>query len=189
MNIKTKNNQGRIVLGVTGSIAAYKSAELIRRLQEKGHDVTVVMTKEAARFIAPLTLATLSGKKVLSDLFDNDGSAWQMNHIQQAEADVLLIAPATANTIGKIAAGIADDLLTCLVLATKSKIMIAPAMNVEMFKNKIVQQNIKRLKDAGVEFIDPVEGKLACGVFGEGHLADIETIIGQVDRYLKTKRG
>lgn len=188
MNVK-KNNSGKIVLGVTGSIAAYKAADIIRRLQDKGHDVTVVMTKEATRFIPPLTLATLSGKKVLGEMFDDDGSAWQMNHIQLAEADLLLIAPATANIIGKMAAGIADDLLTCLVLATKSKVLIAPAMNVEMFHNKIVQQNIKRLKEVGVEFIDPVEGKLACGVFGEGHLADIEVIVAQADRYLRPKRG
>ncbi len=186
MNTKTKNKPGKVVLGVTGSIAAYKSADIIRRLQDKGHDVTVVMTKEAAYFIPALTLASLSGKKVYSEMFDNDGSSWRMDHIQLADAQVLLIAPATANIIGKIASGIADDLLTCLVLATKAKVFIAPAMNVEMYKNKIVQQNCKKLKEAGMAFIDPVEGKLACGTVGEGHLAEVDVIVEEVDRYLRT---
>ena len=172
----------KIFLGVTGSIAAYKSAELIRRLQDHGHDVTVVMTKEAEKFITALTLASLSGHKVYQDMFEENVSTWHMHHIQLAkEADVLLIAPATANIIGKIAAGIADDLLTCLVLATKAKIVIAPAMNDDMLQNKIVQKNCEQLKEIGIKFIEPVKGKLACGVMGEGHLAEVEDIVKAVN--------
>ena len=173
----------RIVLGVTGSIAAYKAADVIRRLQENGHDVTVIMTAEAERFISALTLASLSGKKVYQDMFAEDGAAWQMNHIELAQkADVLLIAPATANIIGKLACGLADDLLSCTALATKAKILIAPAMNEEMYKNKIVQDNCDKLKKNGAVFINPVRGKLACGIVGEGHLADIEDILKAVKK-------
>ena len=175
-----------IVLGVTGSIAAYKSADLIRRLQDKGCDVTVIMTHEAERFIPSLTLASLSGKKVYRDMFDEDGSAWQMSHIELGQkADVLLIAPATANIIGKLACGLADDLLTCTVLATKARLVIAPAMNEAMFKNKIVQDNCEKLRKNGVEFINPVKGKLACGIVGEGHLAEIEDIVKVVEKIIK----
>lgn len=185
MKAKNKNKSGKILLGVTGSVAAYKAGDIIRRLQDKGHEVTVIMTKEAQRFIPALTLASLSGKKVCQDMFE-EGASWEMHHIRLAQqADVLLIAPATANIIGKLASGIADDLLTCLALATTAKILIAPAMNVQMYKNKIVQNNCAKLKQFGMHFIDPIEGKLACGTFGEGHLADVETIVETVDRLIK----
>ena len=175
-----------IILGVTGSIAAYKACDIIRRLQDNGYAVTVVMTKGAEHFITPLTLASLSGREVYRDMFDEKEEAWQMNHILMGQrADILLIAPATANIIGKIASGIADDLLSCVAITTKAKILIAPAMNEEMYKNKIVQGNIAKLKNLGVHFIDPVHGKLACGTIGEGHLADVEDIVDRVVRLLK----
>lgn len=167
-----------LVLGVTGSIAAYKAADLIRQFQDKGFDVSVVMTKEAEAFITPLTLSSLSGKDVFRGKLEDEKNSWQMPHIHLAqEADILLIAPATANIIAKLSCGIADDLLTCVVLATKAKIFIASAMNTEMYKNKIVQENCAKLKRLGIEFIDPVEGKLACGTVGDGHLADAEDIV------------
>ena len=169
----------KILLGVTGSIAAYKSADLIRRLIELGHRVTVMMSQEAEKFITPLTLGSLCGGKVHRDLFDED--AWRMSHIFLAkETDIFLIAPATANVIGKIANGLADDLITCTAMATSAKIIIAPAMNDQMFKNEVVQENVRKLKSLGINFVLPVEGKLACGSFGEGHLADVEDIVKAV---------
>ena len=182
-----------ILLGVTGSIAAYRACDIVRRLQDAGHNVTVVMTKGAEAFITPLSLASLSGRKVYRELFEpclpagrEDNNVWQMDHILLAErANLLLIAPATANIIGKIANGIADDLLSCIALATKAKILIAPAMNTEMYKNKIVQGNIKKLRNFGVRFIDPPEGKLVCGTIGEGHLADVVDIVKSVERAIK----
>ena len=174
----------KIILGVTGSIAAYKAGDIIRRLQDQGFDVQAVMTSGAEKFITPITLETLCGKRVYRNLFDDE--AWHMDHIQAAqEADMILIAPATANIIGKIASGIADDLLTCMVMATKAKIVLAPAMNTEMYKNKIVQENIGRLKRFGISFIEPAEGKLACGTVGVGHLADVDVIVKAVARALK----
>lgn len=174
-----------VILGVTGSIAAYKSADVIRRLKEKGLDVSVVMTREAEKFITPLTLKALSGKNVFRDMFDEKEDAWEMAHIKLAQkADMLLIAPATANIIGKIACGIADDLLTCTVMATKAKILMAPAMNDQMYKNKIVEENIAKLKKTGVHFIEPVKGSLACGTFGEGHLADVDDIVKAVSKLI-----
>jgi phosphopantothenoylcysteine decarboxylase/phosphopantothenate--cysteine ligase len=176
-------------LGVTGSIAAYKSAEIVRRLTEKGLKVSVVLTKEAENFITPLTLSSLSGEKVYRSMFDEESDPWQMPHISLAQqADALLIAPATANIISKIAHGLADDLLTCLCLTAKVPILIAPAMNTEMYQNKIVQSNCKKLKEAGFQFIEPGVGKLACGVFGIGHLADEQTIVGAVEKVLKKQK-
>jgi phosphopantothenoylcysteine decarboxylase / phosphopantothenate---cysteine ligase len=176
----------RIVLGVTGSIAAYKAADIIRRLIERGMRVSVVMTKEAEHFITPLTLASLSGEAVFREMFDLPGHAAGMPHIDLAcEADLLLIAPATANIIGKLAHGIADDLLTCIALATKAPVVIVPAMNTQMYHNPFVQENCRKLEKNGAQFIEPVEGKLACGTTGKGHIADEETIIKTVLRILK----
>jgi len=172
-------------LAVTGSIAAYKAADLIRRLQDKAFRVSVIMTKEAEQFITPLTLASLSGQPVFRQGFDEE-AAWKMDHIRLAkEAALFLVAPATANTIGKLAAGIADDLLTCTAITTKAPILIAPAMNEDMYTNKIVQENCRKLKSLGMKFVEPVKGKLACGVFGEGHLADVEDIVKAVVGILK----
>lgn len=178
---KSKN----IILGVTGSIAAYKSADILRRLMEKSFEVTVVMTKEAEEFITPLTLSALSGKRVYRGGIKDDDS-WQMPHIRLAEsADLILVAPATANIIGKMANGLADDLLTCILLATKAPVVLAPAMNTEMYLHKIVQDNCAKLKKIGVDFVEPSKGKLACGTVGQGHIADEEDILKAVFR--KTK--
>jgi len=173
--------QKRIVLGVTGSIAAYKSADLIRQLAEKGFRISVVMTKGAEQFITPLTLSSLSGEKVYRGMFDENEDPLSMPHITLAqEADVFLIAPATANIIGKLAHGIADNLITCIALATKAPILVAPAMNTQMYLNKIVQDNCRTLEKHGIKLINPVKGKLACGTTGEGHIADETAIIKAV---------
>ncbi|OGX05742.1 MAG: hypothetical protein A2Z88_11080 [Omnitrophica WOR_2 bacterium GWA2_47_8] len=181
-----KGRVRNIVLGVTGSIAAYKAGDIIRRLQEEGFSVQVIMTKEAEKFITPLTITSLLGNKVHRDMFDEGDPAWPMSHISLAkEADILLIAPATANIIGKIANGLADDLLTCVVLATRAKLAIAPAMNDVMYKNEAVQENCARLRKRGFQFIEPIKGQLACGTFGEGHLAEVEDIVKAVVRIAK----
>jgi phosphopantothenoylcysteine decarboxylase/phosphopantothenate--cysteine ligase len=178
--------QKRVLLGVTGSIAAYKSADIIRRLIEKGLKVSVIMTEEAGHFITPLTLASLSGEKVYRGMFDKNEDPEEIPHITLArDSDVFLIAPATANIIGKLANGIADDLLTCIALATKAPILIAPAMNTQMYQNKIVQENCRKLKKHGMQFIDPVRGKLACGTIGKGHIADEDDIVKTVLRIIK----
>lgn len=167
-----------VVIGVAGSIAAYKAADLIRRFQDRGCEVSVVMTKEAKEFITPLTLSTLCGREVYTEMFHQGN--WRMGHIELASADAFVIAPATANVIGKLAHGLADDFLTTLAITTKAKIFIAPAMNDDMFANSIVQANCALLKKHGMVFIDPVKGKLACGVVGVGHLADVEDIVKTV---------
>jgi len=173
----------QVVLGVTGSIAAYKAADLVRRLQDEGFVVSVIMTDGAEKFITPLTLASLSGRKVYRELFENDGTEWRIDHVSLADtADVLLIAPATANVISKIACGIADDLLTATALATRAPILIAPAMNDGMYQNKILQENIGKLKKIGIKFVDPVEGTLACGREAQGHLAEVADIVKAVKK-------
>jgi phosphopantothenoylcysteine decarboxylase/phosphopantothenate--cysteine ligase len=173
------NKPRQVVVGVCGSIAAYKAGDIIRRLQEEACDVTVIMTREAAQFITPLTLASLSGKDVYTDMFENE--AWRMNHIELAHrADAVLIAPATANIIGKLANGLADDLLTTFVITSPAPKFIAPAMNDEMYANAMVAENCAKLKEHGFKFIEPVKGKLACGTVGIGHLADVEDIVNMV---------
>lgn len=173
--------QKHIVLGVTGSIAAYKAAEIIRQLKQKNFRVSVIMTEAAKKFITPLTLAALSRRQVQCEMFQEHDVSWEINHISLAkEADALLIAPATANVIGKIACGIADDLLTCTAMATTAPVFIAPAMNERMYRNKIVQENIAKLRKHGVHFIGPSKGKLACGTEGEGRLIAIEDIVRKV---------
>ncbi len=177
--------QKHIVIGVTASIAAYKSADIIRDLSEKGFRVSVVMTKEAEHFITPLTLSSLSDGRVFSSMFDHSAQD-HMPHIKLAQdSDLILIAPATANVIGKMACGLADDLLTCIILATKAPVLIAPAMNTNMYQNKIVQENISKLKDLGFKFVNPVKGALACGTYGEGHIADVGDIVKAVLQLLK----
>ncbi len=143
--------------------------------------VSVIMTSEAEKFISSLTLSSLCCEKVYRDMFAED-NAW-MAHITLAkEADLFLIAPATANVIAKLAHGIADDLLTTTFLATRAKLFVAPAMNDQMWQHKIVQENIKKLKSIGANFINPIEGSLACGTFGEGHLADVDQIVKVVEK-------
>ena len=169
----------KIVLGVCGSIAAYKAGDIIRRLREHGCDVSVVMTAEAREFITPLTLAALCGKDVYGDMFDAQG--WRMEHIELSrQVDVLLIAPATANIIAKITHGFADDLLSVLAMTVRVPIVIAPAMNDDMYASPAAQENCRTLKARGVRFIEPVKGKLACGSVGIGHLADVEDIVRAV---------
>ena len=169
----------QIVLGVCGSIAAYKAGDIIRRLQDNHCEVTVIMTREAAQFITPLTLSSLSGKAVECDMFEGD--SWKMAHIELArKADAILIAPATANIIGKIANGLADGLLSTFVMTSTAPVFIAPAMNDQMFANAIVKENCAKLKKHGVKFIEPTKGKLACGTVGVGHLAEVEEIVKAV---------
>lgn len=176
----------RVILGVTGSIAAYRAADLTRGLLDKGLRVSVVMTKSAERFITPLTLSSLSGERVYRSMFDKHTDPSQMDHIELAKsADVLLIAPATADTIARIAGGFADDLLSCVAMGTRAPVLVAPAMNTHMYQNPIVQGNIQKLKDIGVKFIDPEQGKLACGDYGYGHIADEQIIIDAVCSTLK----
>lgn len=177
-----------ILLGVTGSIAAYKACDLIRSLQRQDIDVAVVMTEEAKKFITPLTLASLSRNRVYSEMFVKDFADWDIEHVSLAErAELVLIAPATANIIGKVANGFADDLLSCIAMTTRAPVVIAPAMNDGMYTNKIVQENIKKLQSHGTHFISPTKGLLACGTVGEGHLADTETIVKKVCALLKNK--
>ena len=174
-----------IILGVTGSIAAYKACEIIRSLKEEGFEVTVIMTGEAREFITPLTLAGLSRNKVYSRMF-SDPQDWEIEHISLADkANLILIAPATANIIAKLACGLGDDLLSSCVLAAQAPVLIAPAMNFNMFKHKITQENIAKLKSAGYKFIGPGKGKLASGKVGLGRLADVEEIVKEVKKILK----
>lgn len=175
-----------VILGVTGSIAAYKAGDIIRRLKDQGFRVVPVMTKGALQFITPLTFSSLSEEKVYSEMFSGRVDSWEIEHIDLAkQADILLIAPATANIIGKIANGIADDLLTAISMATKAPILIAPAMNYQMYENKILQENCSKLKKHGVLFVEPEKGKLACGDIGNGRLAAVENIIKKVIQIVK----
>jgi len=175
-----------IVLGITGGIAAYKAAELTREMIKKGANVQVIMTKNATEFITPLTLQVLSSHTVFTDMFRQD--VYDINHISLAEfADALIIAPATANVIGKIAAGIADDLLTTVTMAVRSPVLICPAMNTDMYGNPIVQDNIKRLQAKGHHFVSPAYGELACKKEGVGKLADIADIIENLETVLTEK--
>ena len=172
---KTRN----IVLGVTGSIAAYKAADITSQLTKQGADVHVVMTADAQRFITPLPFKTLSRNPVESDLYD-ESEGWKPMHIKLAdEADMLLIAPATANLLAKMAHGLADDALTCIALALQPKtpILIAPAMNGKMWLHPATQANVTTLKGRGVEFIGPEEGMLSCGYEGIGRLFDVQKIV------------
>ena len=170
----------RVLLGVTGSIAAYKAVDILRRLKEQGAEVRVVMTKNAARFISPLTFETLSGKRVLCDEFQ-DWEQDSIGHIDvAANQDLALIAPATANVIGKVAAGIADDALTTTLMAVECPVVMAPAMNDRMYRNPVLRKNIQFLKEQGVRFIEPETGPLACGTAGQGRLADPASIIREI---------
>ncbi|TAM42196.1 bifunctional 4'-phosphopantothenoylcysteine decarboxylase/phosphopantothenoylcysteine synthetase, partial [bacterium] len=170
-----------IVLGVTASIAIYKACELIRRLKDCGFTVTVVMTKEAQELIKPIVFQSLSARRVYGGGIFDEPDTWEIEHISLAQAaDLILIAPATANIIAKVAAGICDDLLTCMVCASKAGVLIAPAMNENMYSNKITQENIRKLKSCGYRFIPPRKGMLACGKEGIGCLAQLEDIVKEV---------
>lgn len=176
MNLKDRS----VVLGVSGGIAAYKAAELVRALRQAGARVRVVMTRGAQQFITPLTLQTLSGHPVSTDLWDLTQES-EIGHVQLADsAEVLMIAPATANVVAKLAAGIADDLLTTVALATRARLVVAPAMNVHMFANVVVQENLERLRARGARIVAPDSGALACGYEGQGRLPDADLLLEEV---------
>jgi phosphopantothenoylcysteine decarboxylase/phosphopantothenate--cysteine ligase len=177
-----------VVLGVSGGIAAYKALEIVSLLIKKDVTVNVIMTESATKFVTPLSFQSLSQNMVTCDMF-SEPKAFEIQHISLAEkADVFLVAPATANIIGKVANGIADDMLSTTIMATKAKVIFAPAMNTNMYENPIVQDNIKKLKSFGYEFIDPAEGRLACGTSGKGKLEDPEVIVDRVLMELYEKK-
>lgn len=181
-----------IILGVTGSIASYKACEIISILRKKGYSVRCVMSPCAEKFITALTLETLSGKKAVKDMFELPETRDPVHVSLADEADMILIAPATADVIAKIAAGICDDMLTCVVAASDCPVVLAPAMNDRMFNNSIIQEKIAYLKEKGYHFIGPIEGHLACGRVGIGHLAPVEEIAAEAERILaagQAKRG
>ncbi len=183
----------RVVLGVGGGIAAYKAAELVRALQSRGHEVQVVMTHAAREFVQPLTFATLSGRKVITDLFASESPdetlSSAVEHISVAQDnDVLLVAPATANLISKFAHGLADDFLSTLYLAFRGKVALAPAMNTQMWEHPATQENLRELRRRGCAVIDPDEGWLACGVTGAGRLPEPVKIAEFVDSWARVKQ-
>jgi phosphopantothenoylcysteine synthetase/decarboxylase len=177
----------KIILGVTGSIAAHKAADLASLLTKAKFNVRVVMTGDAQKFITPLPFKTLTRNPVVTDIYDED-EGWKPTHIDLADtADLLLIAPATANVIAKLAHGLADDALSCIALALnpKAKILIAPAMNGKMWLHAATQANVATLKKRGVEFIGPDEGMLSCGYEGVGRLWPVEKIAARVVKILR----
>ena len=174
-----------ILIGVTGGISAYKVCDIITSLKHKGANINVIMTNNATRFITPLTLETLSKNKVYVEMFDHDYEN-EVKHIALAQnSDLFLVAPCSANLIGKLANGIADDMLSTTIIATKAPIVIAPAMNDNMYNNSIVQCNIEKLKRFGYKFIEPQTGSLACGYTGKGKLEKKEIIIGYLENILR----
>ena len=183
----------RITLGVTGGVAAYKAAELVRRLQQEGFSVEVVMTRAACEFITPLTFAALTGKKVITGLFAESGGEANLEsaieHIAVAQrTDLLLVAPATADILAKFSRGISDDFLSTLYLATTAPVVVAPAMNVNMWNHPATQENLKRLQQRGVHVVNPDEGYLACGMTGAGRLAGQDAIVATVREVLRISR-
>jgi phosphopantothenoylcysteine decarboxylase/phosphopantothenate--cysteine ligase len=183
----------RITLGVTGGVAAYKAAELVRRLQQEGFSVEVVMTRAAREFITPLTFASLTGKKVITGLFaESSGEAnleSAIEHIAVAQrTDLLLVAPATADILAKFSRGISDDFLSTLYLATTAPVVVAPAMNVNMWNHPATQENLEHLRDRGVHVVNPDEGYLACGMTGAGRLAGQDAIVAAVREVLRIRR-
>ncbi|MCB1206962.1 MAG: phosphopantothenoylcysteine decarboxylase [Verrucomicrobiae bacterium] len=176
-----------VVLGVSGSIAAYKAADLASRLVKRGHEVRVVMTKDAQEFITPLTLQVLSRHPVTADLYDEKQS-WHPGHIELADqADLLVVAPATANVIAKFAHGIADDTLGAIHLATLAPVLLAPAMNGKMWEHPATRANVEVLRNRGVTFIGPEEGLLACGYEGVGRLWPVEGIEAKIEEILASQ--
>jgi phosphopantothenoylcysteine decarboxylase/phosphopantothenate--cysteine ligase len=174
-----------VALGVTGGIGAYKAVEVARGLQARGHDVVAVMTASAARFVGPVTFEAITRRRVITDQFEPGANA-DIEHIALASTiDLLLIAPATANIIGKLANGIADDFLSTLYTATRAPVLMAPAMNTQMFEHEAVRRNLDRLAASGVRFVEPGEGYLACGWIGKGRLAEPEEIVAAADMILR----
>jgi phosphopantothenoylcysteine decarboxylase/phosphopantothenate--cysteine ligase len=176
-----------IVLGVTGGIACYKAVELVRLLVRAEFKVRVIMTRGAMEFVTPLTFQTLSGHPVATETFDLTQES-EIGHINLADsADLFVIAPATANVIGKIASGIADDLLTTVLMATQAPVLISPAMNIHMYENPVLQENLRKLRRVGYHIMEPADGYLACGYEGKGRLPDPEKIAEEIERLLKNK--
>jgi len=183
----TNGQQRTVVLGVTGGIACYKAVELVRLLVKNGFKVRVIMTRGAMEFVTPLTFQTLSGNPVATETFSLTQES-EIGHINLADsADLFVIAPATANVIGKLASGIADDLLTTVLMATQAPVLLAPAMNIHMYENVIVQENLRKLRRVGYHIMDPAEGYLACGYEGKGRLPDPEKISDEIERLLRKK--
>lgn len=177
--LKDKN----IVIGVTGGIAVYKAVDVVSRLKKLGANIDVIMTESATKFVTPLTFQSLAQNFVTVDMF-KEPLKWEVEHISLAQrADLFLVVPATANIIGKIANGIADDMLSTTIMATKAKVIFSPAMNTQMYNNPIFKSNMEKLKEYGYEFIKPDSGRLACGDYGEGKLAKPEDIVEYVKNY------
>src|SRR6202521_4393530 len=176
-----------IALGVTGGIGAYKAVEVARGLQKRGHDVVAVMTHSAARFVGPVTFEAITRRRVITDQFEPGANA-DIEHIALASSiDLLLVAPATANILGKLANGIADDFLTTLYIATRAPVLVAPAMNTQMFAHEAVRTNLDALAARGVRFVEPGEGYLACGWIGKGRLAEVEEIVAAAEAVLRPR--
>ena len=174
-----------VIVGITASIAAYKACEIVNLLRKDSFDARVILTKDALEFVTPLTLQTLSGNKVLTDMFE-PAEKWSPVHTSLADsASLILIAPATANVIGKLANGICDDLLTCVTYASKAPVLIAPAMNENMYNHKMVAENIAKLEKIGYSFVGPVKGHLACGHDAIGHIASVPEIIKEAKKIIK----
>jgi phosphopantothenoylcysteine decarboxylase/phosphopantothenate--cysteine ligase len=173
--------QGKtVVVGVCGGIAAYKVVEVVSRLKKMDAEVSVIMTENATKFVAPLTFQSISHNQVYGDMF-SEPKSWDIQHISLSEkADLILVAPATANILGKVAAGIADDLLTTTIMASKAPVLFVPAMNHNMYENKVVQNNISRLKELGYMFLEPGTGQMACGTSGKGRLPEPVAIVESV---------
>lgn len=186
--MKTMNGNKCVVLGVTGGIAVYKALDIASSLRKKNIEVNVIMTKHAEEFVTPLTFQSISQNFVITDMFQ-EPKAWEIQHISLAQkADCILVAPATANIIGKVANGIADDMLSTTIMASKAKVIFAPAMNTNMYENPIVQGNIEKLKSLGYEFIEPDSGRLACGDIGKGKFPKPEVIVERVMTELYDKK-
>ena len=176
-----------VLVGVSGGIAVYKALDIISSLRNKNLDIRLIMTESATKFVTPLSFQSLSSNMVVTDMFA-EPKAYEIQHISLAKrADIVLVAPATANIIGKVANGIADDMLSTTIMATKAKVIFAPAMNTNMYENPIVQENINKLKKLGYEFIEPATGVLACGDEGKGKLAKVEKIVDKVINALEDK--
>ncbi len=177
-----------IVVGITGGIAAYKACGIVSYMKEQGANVDIIMTKNACQFITPLTLETLSGNKVITDMFER-GDYIDVAHISLArKADLFLIVPATANIIGKVANGIADDMLSTTIMATNAPVIFAPAMNNGMYENPIVQNNLEKLKNYGYKVIEPAIGHLACGYEARGKLPKSEEVINYIKCLVKERK-
>lgn len=170
-----------ILLGVTGSIACYKSCEIASSLTQKGYNVSAILTKGALEFIKPLTFRTLTDNPVYSDIFEE-----KMTHISLAQsADLIVVAPASASFISKLAQGLASDILTLTIISSSAPVLICPAMNELMYKNKITQSNIEKLKHYGYHFLGPYKGWLSCGLEGEGRLADVPDIVARIEKLVQ----